>query len=151
VNSVSTHGDRTADQVKKKLGDMKSDTRKKASAIRNHRMATGGGSPCKTSLSAPEELLLATINPQTISGIIEDGDSAIVANTPPPSGLEGSNDKTSADEEPMNERTNEVISLVYSTPKTNKVKRRRISTSSNQTLDSRITSAHAEYILEVER
>ncbi len=75
VNAASLHGGWTVKQVKKQLADLKSKTWKKTAAIRKYRKGTGDGSPCKITLSAIEELMLTTINPQTIDGIIEDGDS----------------------------------------------------------------------------
>ncbi len=51
VNAVSTTGGRLPDQVRKQLTDQKSKSRKKAVIIRRHRMATEGGSPCRTRLA----------------------------------------------------------------------------------------------------
>ncbi len=78
MNAVSPYGGRTSAQVKKQLADLKAKTKKKTAEMRRHREGTGVGSPFKSSFLTTEELLLTTMNPQTIDGIIEDGDSSIL-------------------------------------------------------------------------
>ena len=68
-------GGRTADQVRKQLTDQKAKTRAKAATINREMQKTGGGSAQCVILSAIEELLLASMNPQTLDGIIKNGDT----------------------------------------------------------------------------
>ena len=64
VNATGMGG-RTADQVRKQLTDQKAKTRAKAATINREMQKTGGGSAQCVTLSAIEELLLASMNPQT--------------------------------------------------------------------------------------
>ena len=77
VNAVTEGEPRSWSQVKKKLSDYKSETKKKAMKILRHQKATGGGPPINESLNTAEELLLSTMNPQTYEGIIDDGDTSM--------------------------------------------------------------------------
>ena len=68
-------GGRTGKQVHKQLSDQKSNTRRKAAIINRERQKKGGGQAVSIPLKPIEKLLLSTVNPHKISGIINDGES----------------------------------------------------------------------------
>ena len=73
VNAVGMGG-RSIEQVKKQLSDRKTKTRAKAAKQNRERQKTGGGSAASVALNEMESKLLANMNPQTITGIIKDGE-----------------------------------------------------------------------------
>ena len=74
INAVSSTV-RHVDKVRRHLIDIKSKAKKKAASIRAERLKTGGGPPSDLSLTLTEEILVDMMNPQTIEGIITDGDT----------------------------------------------------------------------------
>ena len=141
--NASSLGGRTVEQVKKQLSDQKSKVRGKAAAIRRERQKTGGGPPTTECLAPIEDVLLSTMNPQLIVGIISDGETEAKPLEPISQELSTQEVTTLADEEEDELTPIEVVKK--------EAKKRRFSISSANSSESRVTSAHAESILEIER
>ncbi|XP_069974503.1 nuclear apoptosis-inducing factor 1-like isoform X1 [Penaeus vannamei] len=68
VNAVST-SQRTASEVRSKLTDFKSVTKKKLAKRNEERTKTGGGHYKQPELSTPEELMSSLVHPVTVEGL----------------------------------------------------------------------------------
>ena len=80
INRVNGRGDRTANDVKKKYQNLSADTRKKERARKHHESGTGGGPHKKFKFSDSENLILATVAEEQISGIKGGIESQSLAN-----------------------------------------------------------------------
>ena len=69
INRINGKGDRTATDVKKKYQNSSADTRNKERARKKHRSGTGGGPQKKFKFSDSENLILAAMAEEQISGI----------------------------------------------------------------------------------
>ena len=148
--NAASFGGRTEDQVRKQLCDQKTKVRAKAAAIRRERQKTGGGPASADTLSPLEDILLSTMNPQIIVGIIPNGDSigaVEVAKENHPSNKEPPLPPKKAEEEEDDDQ----LTPLKTWSQVNGVKKRRLSISPSATVEAKVTAVHADAILDIER